>query len=138
MRTTLEVMPRILLCWPTTSEVDVGGTAVEVEPSHQYSIPFCCCMTESSRGAVWEKGIWHGSADEANVCHWIPIGDGWCISAVVTAAWETSHILDGHVDFYDHDMQALVHRWWKCIANVEKECFVAENLLYQIVLLCSL
>ena len=24
-------MPPILLCWPTTSEVDVGGTAVEVD-----------------------------------------------------------------------------------------------------------
>jgi len=28
-------MPPILLCWPTTSEVDVGGKAVEVKPSHQ-------------------------------------------------------------------------------------------------------
>ena len=39
-------------------------------------------------------------------------------------------------------MQALVHHWQKCIANggtsVETLCFVAENLLYQIVLLCSL
>ena len=26
----------ILLCWPTTSEVDIGGVAVEVEPSWQY------------------------------------------------------------------------------------------------------
>jgi len=24
----------ILLCWSTTSEADVGGAAVEVEPSH--------------------------------------------------------------------------------------------------------
>ena len=30
------VMPPILLYWSTKSEVDVGGTAVEVEPSHQY------------------------------------------------------------------------------------------------------
>ena len=30
-----------LLCWPTTSEAeDVGGTAVGVEPSHQYPITF--------------------------------------------------------------------------------------------------
>ena len=27
-----------------TSETDVSGMAVEVEPSHQYSI-FCCCVT---------------------------------------------------------------------------------------------
>ena len=45
-------------------------------------------------------------------------------------------------DGYDHGMQALVHHWQKCIANggtsVETLCFGAENLLYQIVLLCSL
>jgi hypothetical protein len=44
--------------------------------------------------------------------------------------------------FYERGMQALVHRWQKCIANggdyVEKQCFVAKNLFYQIVLLCSL
>jgi hypothetical protein len=43
---------------------------------------------------------------------------------------------------YERCMQALVHRWRKCIANggdyVEKYCFVAKNLLYQIVLLCPL
>jgi len=38
-------VPPILLHWPVTSGVDVGGMAVEVEPSHQYSISFCCCMT---------------------------------------------------------------------------------------------
>jgi len=31
---------------------DVGGMAVEVEPSHQYSIPFRCHVTDGSRGAV--------------------------------------------------------------------------------------
>ena len=39
-------------------------------------------------------------------------------------------------------MQDLVHLWQKCIANgddyVEKECFVAENLLHQIELLSPL
>jgi hypothetical protein len=50
----------------------------------------------------------------------------------------------GHLagaDFYECGMQALVQCWQKCIANggdyVEKWCFVAKNLLYQIVLLCS-
>ena len=45
-------------------------------------------------------------------------------------------------DGYDHGMQALVHHWQKCIANggtsVETLCFVAENLPYLVVLLCSL
>ena len=45
-------------------------------------------------------------------------------------------------DFYERSTQALVHRRRKCIANgadyVEKYCFVAKNVLCQIVLLCSL
>jgi len=52
--------------------------------------------------------------------------------------WATS----AGADFYKCGMQALLHLWRKCIANggdyVEKQCFVAKNLLYQIVLLCSL
>ena len=58
----LKVMPPILWCCPTISEVDVGGMAVEVEPSYQYSIIFCCYVTDGSRGAAWQNGIWHGSA----------------------------------------------------------------------------
>ena len=45
-------MPPILLCWPMMSEADVGGMAVEVEPSYQYSITVCCHVTDGSRGAV--------------------------------------------------------------------------------------
>jgi hypothetical protein len=45
-------------------------------------------------------------------------------------------------DFYERSMQALVHRWQKCIANggayVERLCFVADNLLYPTALLCTL
>jgi len=52
MRAAPKVMPVLLLCWPMMSEADVGGTAVEVELSHQYSITPCCCMTDGSRGAV--------------------------------------------------------------------------------------
>jgi len=41
-------------------------------------------------------------------------------------------------DYYSHSIQALVHHWWKRIANgddcVEKESFVTENLLYQSVM----
>ena len=45
--------------------------AVEAEPSQQYSVVFCCHVTDGSRGAVWQNGIWYGSAYEADVCHWI-------------------------------------------------------------------
>jgi len=33
-------------------EADIGGMAVEAEPSQQYSILLCCCVTDGSRGAV--------------------------------------------------------------------------------------
>jgi len=33
---------------------------------------FCCCVTEGSRGAVWQNDVWHGSVYEAKVCQWIP------------------------------------------------------------------
>jgi len=60
--------------------------------------------------------------------------------AIVQAVkqWATS----AGADFYKRGMHALVHHWRKCIATggdyVEKQCFVAKNLLYQIVLFCSL
>ena len=34
MRAALKGMSLILLRWPATPEVNVGGTAVEAEPSH--------------------------------------------------------------------------------------------------------
>jgi len=40
----------ILLCLLMMSEADVDGMAVEAEPSHQYSITFCYCVTDGSRG----------------------------------------------------------------------------------------
>jgi len=32
------------------SEADVGGMAVEAESSHQYSVTFCCCVTDAAEG----------------------------------------------------------------------------------------
>ena len=71
-RTAPKVMPPILWCWPMMSKVDVGHMAVETETFCQYSISFCCRMTDGSRGAVWQNGVWQRSADEAKECHWIP------------------------------------------------------------------
>ena len=51
-KAALNEMPPILLCLPTTSEADGGGAVVEAEPSHQYSVTFCCCVTDGSRRAV--------------------------------------------------------------------------------------
>jgi len=52
MRAAPEVTLPMLLCWLMTSESDVGGMAVEVEPSHKYSITYCWHVTDGSRGAV--------------------------------------------------------------------------------------
>jgi len=35
-----------------TPEADVGGMAIEAEPSHQYSVSFCCHMADGSRGVA--------------------------------------------------------------------------------------
>jgi len=51
MKAVPKVMPLPSLCWPT-AEADVGGTAIEAEPSYQYSITCCCCLKDSSRGAA--------------------------------------------------------------------------------------
>ena len=51
-KATPKVMPPILLCWPTTSEVDVGDMVVKTEPSHQYSITFCCYVADDRREAA--------------------------------------------------------------------------------------
>ena len=160
-------MPSILWCWPMPSEADVGGMAVEVEPSHQYPIKFYCHVTDGSRGAAWQNGIWYESAYEAEVCHWIPACGKknwhpltftdvfWTLMENKQEMWahwgsgsafqqwqQQQWVISACADFYEHGMWTLVHGWWKCIANggdyVEKWCFVAENLLYQILLLSSL
>ena len=94
MRAAPKVTPPVLFCWPTTSEADVAGMAAKAEPSHQYSIPCCCCATDGSRGTVWQNGIWHGSVDEANVPHWIPLwgkdGTHWHSSPLAECWWRPS------------------------------------------------
>jgi len=99
---------------------------VEVEPPHQYSITFCCCETDGSRGAVWQNGVWYGSAYVAEVCHWIPWWRkngtqwhssmftesfwrpnsgcehcGWRISAGATLTWKRIHIVAMQQSHYE-------------------------------------
>ena len=52
VRAAPKVMLPILLCWPTASEEDTVGMAVDVKPFHQYALTFCCHVTDGSRGAV--------------------------------------------------------------------------------------
>jgi len=43
-------MLRILLCWATTLEANVGDMAVELEPSGQYSINFVAMQQMTAEG----------------------------------------------------------------------------------------
>ena len=154
-------MPSVLLCLPMTSEEDVDGMAVEAEPSHPYPITFCCLVTDGRKMAVWQNGVWRGSMYKAKLCPWIFLcGKGTYSHTLMLAecllrpnsGCEHSEAVGGAfrqwwrwftstgTDFYELSMQALVHRWWKCTGKggnyVERQCFVVENLLYQIVLLC--
>ena len=63
--------------------VDVGGMAVEVEPSLPYS--------DGSRGAVWQNSFWHGNPDEANVSFSSSIqknGTHWPSLALAEHLWK--------------------------------------------------
>jgi len=40
MRAAPKVVPPVLFCWPTMSEIDDSGMAAEAESSQQYYIPF--------------------------------------------------------------------------------------------------
>ena len=138
VRDSPKVMPPISLCWPTTSEADVSGMA-EVEPALQYSIIFCCHVTDSSRGAVWQNGIWHGNVREEKMWNWIPLcrknSTHWHSPTLSEHLWRPNHgcehsevmggdFLQGqqgvnstHADFYEQGIQALVHHWQKWLTN---------------------
>ena len=64
----------------------------------------------------------------------------WVVCFSIHNSWECVVFADA--DFFKHGVQTLVHCWWKCIASsgdyVEKLYSVAENLLYQLVLMWSL
>jgi hypothetical protein len=106
-----KVMPPIFLRWPTTLEADA-----------------------SSKGAVWQNGIWHVIAYLAEVWHWIPPcrkklhaltytnawwkftetkewmwaqeGGGWCVLAVATVMWETGYIPGSTAELSAHEMKS--------------------------------
>jgi len=158
-------MPPILWRWLTMSGADVGGMVVETEPSHQYPITCCCQLTDGSGGAVWQNGsdmevcmkqrqvteflyVEKMAPIDINQCLLNVSRDqpvavsmarhGWCISAVTAAT--VDHILWYRFLWAQH--ADCCSSLMKIRANggdyVEEQCFVAENLLYQIVLLCSL
>ena len=67
MRAVPKVMLPILLHWSMTSEVDVGGMAVEVEQSYLYSITFCYCVIDMCGHR--EAGMVHATVTTAETHH---------------------------------------------------------------------
>jgi len=152
-------VPPTLLYRPLTSEADVGGTAIEVKPSHQYSSTLCCHVTFGSRRAVWENSICHGSTDETRVCNWISLyGKNcthWHSSVLYECLWKSNSGCEYSETVVGVFLRAVATMtashlcwcwflwvWYKgscslLAMTVEKWCFVAENFLYQIVLLNS-
>jgi len=111
---TLKVMPPTLLRWPKLQEADI-------------QLHFFCGVADDSRGAVWQKGVWHGHMYIEKVCHWIPpcrkkshsltvintcwmFVEGkewvWVHSGLSGASqqWQQRHVLDSHADFYECNM----------------------------------
>ena len=130
----------------------VGHMAVKVEPSCQYLVTFCHCVTAGSRGAVslysstWKK--WYPLVFISACWKFMVTKEwdsGWCILAVETVTWKINYVLDSCANFYECNMQCIVHCWSKCMANSGDyvksfmlKCIIAENLLYQEELLYSL
>ena len=130
MKAALKVIPPILLCWPTTSNADVGGMAVEVEPSCQYSITLCCCVTDGSRGAVWRNGVWQKvNMMQRSVTEFLHVnkkGTCWHSSTLTECLWRTNSgcehsevvgsafqqwqqwVTSAGADFYERSIQLLL------------------------------
>ena len=125
------------------SEVYTSSMAVDAEPSHQYSITFCCSATGGNRWAVWENDVRCGNVNGTNVWHWISPCElkkkiastdiHWCLlnvygnqsmDVITVRCWVVRFSSGGSKSGSPYHWQ-----WWKCIANgsdyFEKECFVA-------------
>ena len=136
------------------SEVDVG-MAVKVEPSHQYSVTFCGCVTDGSTGAVWQM------VSDMEVCmkqrrvtvffhagKMTPTDIHWCLlnmygdqrvdvsSVRWWGVWQWWFTSTGE-DLYKCGMQAGKSAKVNGGDYAEKLCFVSENLLYWTLLFCS-
>ena len=80
-RAALKVIPPILLCWPTTSEADVGGMAIEVEPSHQYCYILLPCDRWQQKGSLTE---WHLTWKCVRIPLW---GNKWHPLTFIDTCW---------------------------------------------------
>ena len=138
MRAAQKLMLPILLCWPMTSELDTGSTAVEVESSCWHSITFRCPTDgQCGRMVLMWKCIWSKNVSlNSFMCNKMaPTDIPWCLLNadgdqtvdVSTVRWWVERFSSGdsNVKYKPHSgrqiftsgMQALVHHWWKHIPN---------------------
>lgn len=78
MRPVLKVMPRTLLfgIWYQRQTSVVR----QWKSNLPNNVQFCCCLMDGSKGAVWQNGLWHGRACEANyITYILPIYTHWCL-----------------------------------------------------------
>ena len=120
-----------------------------LDQAHPNPITFCCHVTDGSRAAVWQNGVWYGSEYEAKVWNSIAPCRKSCAYQhslmLAECLWKPhnrwEHSEAGHGVFQqwwwwvtsagaysdEGSMQALVHCWWRCTANgsdyVEKLVF---------------
>ena len=164
MGAALKVMPPILLCWPTMSEVDVDG----IEAVWTFLPIFCCilllCDRWQQKGSLtkwclmwnceWSKGVelnvymqkkwhsvilakrlWRSNCGCQNSEQWVL----YFSSLTVRAAVKQSPPL---VQFFMSVAWSLLfiagESAYLMMVTMLKNCFAVENLLYQIVLLSSL
>ena len=129
----LRVMALLLLCWPMTSEVDVGSRVHPLLPYHQYPIMFCGRATDDSRGAaaewcltwkcVWSKGVslncsmWkNGTRRHSSTfaeCLWRPTSgwehsEGWA----ACCSWGNSGSPLVQISMSVVEMLVKMHNWW--------------------------
>jgi len=122
------VLPPILLFWPMTSEVDVGGMAVEDEPSHQYPITCGCVWQVSAEGqsdkmaSEMEAQMKQRCVTPPCVLHVEKNGTYWHLSMLSGCLWRPNsrceHSEGWAVCFSsgDRNVKARPCCGWRCIA----------------------
>ena len=87
MRAALKAMPPVLWCWPTVSETEIDGVAVQAEASLQYPVMCCCRMAlwqqigglvgqHLAQKCIWSKGVELNSSMRKNTS---PVDIHWCL-----------------------------------------------------------
>ena len=165
MRAAQKVRPLILLCWPMASEADVGDMAVEVEPSHQYSVLYFFAVWQMAAEGQSDKTASNMEVCMKQRCEFLhvekmaPIDIHWCLMNVYwgkTVDVNTVREWVVHLSSGDSDngspllVQILMSVARRLIFGsslriaaasgdcVEIQCFVAEKLVIQCYrVLCS-